>query len=343
MKGIAVLLIALLVLSSCVCATAETSAGPGIKTWNSETIEHAGFKDLGNYVIELPDYTDPATAEKGMANINKCFGNGETSSGGCTCMMTTNSKGQVIAGRNMDIEISQFPAYVYKTTFGKYTNFGVTYDAAGEYLHYAEVQKLDDIDEEFKNGLIYRATDCINEMGLYVQTDQREADERFVNHGLHSAHGETTREDGTPWSELRMCIVSIPMIVTQNCATVEEAIAFLNNSYDWYSIRMPGHHFDQLNFCFMIGDATGKYGLIEIAQDEINFLPYQFGQANYYITPKWNALDTRGIGVGRLAKANEMVIGLETLDEAMEAMKSIMWRNETLWIGESVRADDDQH
>ncbi len=28
------------------------------KTWKSEVVEHKGFRDLGNYVIELPEYTD---------------------------------------------------------------------------------------------------------------------------------------------------------------------------------------------------------------------------------------------------------------------------------------------
>ena len=33
------------------------------KTWSSQIVEHKGFKDLGNYVIELPDFDDPKVLE----------------------------------------------------------------------------------------------------------------------------------------------------------------------------------------------------------------------------------------------------------------------------------------
>ena len=55
-------------------ATKETSQGfKGEKLWESEVVEHKNFKDLGNYVIELPDYTDAAIEERGLAAINTQF------------------------------------------------------------------------------------------------------------------------------------------------------------------------------------------------------------------------------------------------------------------------------
>ncbi|MBO5567063.1 MAG: hypothetical protein J5934_07590 [Succinivibrio sp.] len=62
---------------------------------------------------------------------------------------------------------------------------------------------------------------------------------------------------------------------------------------------MPG--VDSNNFCFLIGDATGEYGLIELAQDEIRYIPYQFGHANFYITPRWRSIERCGSGEGRLS------------------------------------------
>ncbi len=46
------------------CGEKNSSAagGTGEKLWQSETVEHKNFKDLGNYVIELPDYTDAASS-----------------------------------------------------------------------------------------------------------------------------------------------------------------------------------------------------------------------------------------------------------------------------------------
>jgi len=331
------LLCTMMLLTVSACETAgKTQSG---KTWSGDPVVHNNFTDLGNYVIELPDYTDESVMQAGLSMANARYDHGDISKLGCTAMITTNSKGEVLAGRNMDVEISQYPAYVAKTTYGKYKTFSVTY-VPGNGLSYEELKNTEAIDEDFINYIPFAATDVFNEKGLYVESNMRSAYSYMSNYGLHSAHGETTRDDGTPWSELRACTLSLPQLVGQNCSTVREALDFIQNSYDWYTIGMPNlPHYDGWNMCFVIGDASGEYGLIEMAQDEVNFIPYQYGQANYYITPKWGILDTSGSGYGRLNKVSQIIQGLETPDEAMDAMKPIMWRNETLWIGESMRAD----
>ncbi len=315
------------------------------KTWKSDIVEHKGFRDLGNYVIELPDITDPETGERARVLGNKLADNGGIPKFGCTAMVKKNSKGEVITGRNMDLDISQSPAYVFKTTCGKYKNVCVSY-SPGFYLSYEEVQKLDDIDPNMKDQMVYSACDCLNEKGLYIEVNLRERNDKLTCWGLHSARGEEKRSDGTPWKDLRACTTGVCQHVSQNCATVKEALEFLKNSYDWYTIAPPpgmpmavSHN----NLCYMIADATGLYGVIEFAQDEINFLAYQYGHANYYITPKWNALDAWGAGLGRLDMVSKVITPVETLEEAMDAMKPIMWRNETLWIGESERRADKYH
>jgi hypothetical protein len=315
------------------------------RNWTGEIIEHKGFKDLGNYVIELPDFTDPAILEAGRAAGNYLADHGESPYFGCTAMVKRNSKGEVVIGRNMDLDISQSPAYVFRTTMGKYHNFCVAY-SPGFYLPYDEIQKLDEIDPTMAGMILLSACDCMNEKGLYIEVNLREYTKELCCYGLHSSRGEKTREDGTPWSELRACTTNVCQMVSQNCATVQEAVEFLNNSYDWYTIAPPAGMslaINQNNLCFLIGDATGEYGVIEFAQDEINYLPYQYGQANYYITPKWNALETTGPGHGRLDMVSKVIVPVETLDEAMDAMKPIMWRNETMWIGESHRITDGSH
>ncbi len=318
-------------------AAAAGGSAQFAKTWKSVSVKHPGFTDLGHYVIELPDYTDPSAQPRGIAAVNAATDKGALSAGGCTAMVKRNSRGEVIFGRNMDLDISQRPAYVYRTACGKYRNFCVTY-LPTFYERYDAVQKMDAIDKSIQDAIPYLATDCMNEKGLYIETNLREPDERLVSYGLHSSHGEKTRADGTPWLKLRACTLSVPQLVSQNCATVQEALEYINNSFDWYAMA-PAPGFEH-NMCFLIGDATGEYGLIEIAQDQVSFLPYQYGQANFYITPKWAALETNGAGMGRLAKVSEVIRPVQTLEQAMDAMKPIMWRNETLWIGETERAAD---
>ncbi len=312
--------------------------GTGQKGWETpETVEHGNFKDLGNYVIELPDITDASVEERALAVINEIHDHIKLpSAGGCTAMARLNSNGEVIFGRNMDLDISQKPAYLCKTTYGKYKTFGVTY-MPGIYLDYSEIKSLDMLDEDEAAYFAFTTNDCLNEKGLYIEMNLRERNDKLLCYGLHSTHGETNRSsDGKPWRELRAPHIAIGRLVAQNCATVQEAVEYLNNSYDWYTITPEKEIYAQNNMAFMIGDATGEYGLIEIAQDEVHYTAYQRAQANSYIYPKWEALETCGTGRGRLRMAYEIGT-VETLEDAMDAMKPIMWRNETLWLGESHR------
>jgi len=315
------------------------------KMWDCKTVEHKGFKDLGNYVIELPDYTDPELFDKARALGNMLADNIELPAVGCTAMAKRNSKGEVITGRNMDLDISQSPAYIFKNCAGKYKTFCVSY-SPGFYLPYEEVKQLDEIDPNMKTMIALTACDCINEKGLYMEVNLREKNDRFVCYGLHSAHGEVTRDDGRPWKDLRACTTNLVPLVVTHCATVKEAVEYIKNSYDWFTITpKPGAKMavTQNNMCFLIGDATGEYGVIEIAQDQVNYIPYQYGHANFYLTPKWNALETYGSGQGRLQMVAKVIKEPDTLEEMMKAMENIMWRNEVLWIGEAKRVTDGSH
>jgi len=310
--------------------------------WQAKIVRYSNFTDLGNYVLELPDFTDPASLERGRILAAEAVDHGDITKLGCTAMVARNKKGEVVFGRNMDMEVSQKPGYVYRSTFGKYKNISVTY-MPGFYIKYDEILKNGKIEQEFLDRAPMEATDSFNEKGLYIECNMRSGYPEITNYGLHSAHGETHRADGVAWKDLRMCVLSLPYVVTQNCATVKEAIDYIKNSYDWYTISKPGIQEDGWNLTFLIGDATGEYGLLEIAQDEVSYIPYQYGQANYYITPKWNVFDTRGCGQGRLAGVAKQVNTFQTATEAMDAMKAIMWRNETLWVGESYRADKNKY
>ncbi len=325
------------------CGEKESSAaggGTGEKLWKSETKEYKNFTDLGNYVIQMPDYDDAANEQEGLAVLNSSWDQLKMVGGGCTAMGKRNSQGELIFGRNMDLDISQCPAFIVKVTYSKYKTFGVAY-LPHAYPHYADILEKGEMEQELVNRIPFLTTDCLNEKGLYIQSNLRERDDRLSNYGLHSTHGEKTRSDGKPWSELRASTVSATQLVAQNCATVKEAIEFLKNSYDWYTMA-PSEGQSKINMGFLIGDATGEYGVIEIAQDEVSYIPYQFGQANYYLTPKWGSLQTWGPGQGRLTMVSQVIEKPQTLEEMMDAMVPIMWRNEILWLGQSHRKTDSQ-
>ncbi len=60
----------LITMVSCSNASKETSQGfVSDMSWKHEIVKHNNFNDLGNYIIEIPDYTDASNVEKGLALI----------------------------------------------------------------------------------------------------------------------------------------------------------------------------------------------------------------------------------------------------------------------------------
>ena len=80
-----------------------------------------------------------------------------------------------------------------------------------------------------------------------------------------------------------------------------------------------------------MGDATGEYGILEIAGNKLYYLPYQNGQGNYYLNPECNAIDSRGTGYGRLARLIEGLDEVETQEDMFRHMEKAMWRDEVLY------------
>ena len=202
MRHLSVCLLTAFVATTFVACGEKSSAaggGTGEKLWKSETVEHKNFKDLGNYVIELPDFTDPAALQASLDALNAADDGGLLAKFGCTSMAKKNDKGEVIFGRNTDLDISQKCAYLFKTTFGKYKNFCVAY-TPGLLLDYAELQKKDSLEQSEINKIICGCCDAFNEKGLYIQANLREETAKTLCYGLHSSHGEKTRSDGKPWT-----------------------------------------------------------------------------------------------------------------------------------------------
>ncbi len=54
----------------------------------------------------------------------------------------------------------------------------------------------------------------MNENSLYIETNLRESNSKLAGYGLHFARGAQTRDDGTPWSGLRACTLSVPQLVS---------------------------------------------------------------------------------------------------------------------------------
>lgn len=306
------------------CASDNTQNGKLQKgatyKWATANKKYENFTDLGNYVIDC-DRHQNFDFDKALAYANKRCGDGDISGFGCTALGTKTESGDILIGRNLDLTVSQFPCYVTHVKADKYDTINFTYDQLNKKaLKYDEVLNVGKIDEEYFNALPLLASDSMNSEGLYLEYNMRAFEEALACVGTN------------PEAKIRLCSISLPYVVASHCATVDEALDYMRNSLDIYTMFEEGNVASGWNLCLMIGDATGKYGLIEIAQDEIKFIPDQHGHGNYYIYPAFNVISRDQSGHGRLQLGLDNISDVKTDEDMANLMERIMWRNEILNI-----------
>ena len=285
--------------------------------WEVTGRKYDNFTDLGDYVI-LVDPIENFDFEAGLATAN-AYADKITPNAGCSALGTKTNDGDVIIGRNLDLTVSQFPCYITRMNYGKYETLNFTYDELGLSPKYQERLAMGRIEPEYLNLLPFMAADSMNSEGLYLEYNMRAYESDLVCFGTN------------PGAPIRTCTLSLPFIVTSNCATIEEALTFIREQLDIYTVRDKSFA-NGWNLCFMMGDATGNYGLLEIANDEIKFLPQQHGQGNYYIYPAFNAISREQSGYGRLQFGIERMNEIQSDEDMAKMMENIMWRNEILNI-----------
>lgn len=285
--------------------------------WEVTGKKYENFTDLGNYVILCDPYEHfdfDAALERANDRYDKV-----TPIFGCSALGTKTDAGDVIIGRNLDLTVSQYPCYITRLKYGKYETLNFSYDQTGSSPTYEERLALGYIEPEFYNFLPMMAADSMNSEGLYIQADMRDFENDLVCFGTN------------PDAPIRACTLSLPFIVASNCATINEALKFIQEELNLYTMRTKSFA-SGWNMAYMMGDATGNYGLLEIAADKVRFLPQQHGQGNYYIYPEFNAISRGQSGYGRLQFGLERINEIQSDEDMAKMMENIMWRNEILNI-----------
>ena len=301
--------------------------------------ENGVYKDLGNYLIELN--VEEADFEAARAYLDKKLGLDDADpfddmptkvdpsvvngAGACTTCGKLNADGEVMIGRNLDNEISVCPAFLIHTSFGKYPTISVRFNNFDTYT-YEEFKETGYLDEEYMNYIPFCVTDAMNSKGLYVEANVREPDLYFIN-------------TGTNPDKERVLVNMLVQMIAMNCATVEEALDYLKNdinvvSTPYMDMRTP------TQYAYCIGDATGTFGVIEIARNEVRFIPYASAQGNYYLSPTWTAMDVNGSGYGRAERVMDGLENVNTLEEMMEQMKKPMWNQHILYMENTYQDED---
>ena len=239
--------------------------------------------------------------ELGKDVVSKVFDAGK-----CTAVAKTLPNGDTVVGRNMDFNITHKPAYIIRTkgVKGQYDTIGLAY--AQQCYPEDDYVKANGLTNWHREMLPFSCTDVLNEKGLYCEANMR-YDETDKNGNPVFASTGTN-----PKAKEHMNIVLIPRYLVNHCATVDEAVA-LAKKINISSMRAPGMNW---SLCLMLADATGNYGLLEVAQNKVFFLKKQPAQSNFYVTKSLYKQQHYKGGVGRY---NTVVAGLKDVktDEDM--------------------------
>ena len=276
-------------------------------SWNCEPVKHGNYTDLGNYVIDLGEFSE-ADIDIGVEYNNKNQDSWPKTA--CTAVVKKNSKAEVIVGRNQDMEVSNYPGYISHLN-GKYKAVGFFYDNKGKFT-YEEYKAGVDMPGDYRCGIAGCCTDAFNEKGLYIQTNMRT--------------GYGVKNSGTNPGKKRVGEISVVSLAAANCATVQDVIAFIN-TLDVYSMGDPDCP-ATWSFAFLAADAAGEYGIIEFADNKVFYTPYAPGHANAFVALPLITKDPFGAGYGRLEAGMRYLPKAEDEYDMMKAIGLAGWSRE---------------
>ncbi len=269
------------------------------------------FKKLADYVFETDVYTE-LNYDLAENRLSDQFDKWQEFEGGCSCAIKTLDNGQTIAGRNMDLTISNKPAYVVRTACpGKNATVALSYFYM-EGPDYEEVLE-NGVPDGFAEMLPFLCEDVMNDQGLYVETNMRSGEE--LEDG-RSEYGCT----GTNPGKHRVCSTVLPIYIAENCANVSEALEYV----DTLDIYTPSEKLPW-NFTFIMGDESGHYGLLEIAQNKVSWLEGQQMQTNFYITPEFAETEDLKCGVGRYAVLEAGIDDVQSEEEMFDLVDQVTY------------------
>lgn len=232
--------------------------------------------------------------------------------GGCSAIAKTLDNGDTIVGRNMDLNISNKAAYIFRTDVeGCYKTINLAYtfrDISPDY----EDAKENGLSEKFSKVLPFMADDVLNERGLYIEINMRNAEFWPTGESKYSCEGTN------PNSETSVYMFEIPRYVGEHCASVDEAIEYIE-SLNVYS--KDGYW----NYCFLIADSSGHYGVLEFASNEVLWNDYQPCQTNFYINSIANSTEELKCGVGRYNNLMAGIGDVKNEDDMYNLMDSVTY------------------
>mgnify|MGYP003309352094 CR=1 FL=1 len=276
------------------------------------------LNEITSYVFEVPTYTelDEKYADDYFKQTYYNWG------GGCSAIAKTildpgegseTSRKRTIVGRNMDLNISNKCAYIVRTEVpGKNKTFGLAYTFR-EISEDYNIVKEKGISDQLYKVLPFLCDDVMNDKGLYVEINMRNGEywpsgeDKFACSGTNPYYKDKT-----------VYMFELPRYIAENCSRVSEVEEYVKG----LNIYSKEYYW---NYAFIIADRSGDYGLLELANNRIYWIPGQDCQTNFYINENCNAAEELPCGIGRYNYLKKHIDGVNTKQEMFDLMKDVSY------------------
>ena len=279
------------------------------KTDTQESKSESTLIDLYEQVIDLGTYTT-LDADLAINYLSEKYDNW----GACSAAVRVNSDGQTLVGRTMDLSISDEPAYIFRTDVeGFYKTIGLTYFPNGR-ASYEEIVE-NGLDENFRALIPYFSSDSMNEYGLYVEANMRT--DEYYDDGTSKFGSSGTNPD----SDTRIAMSILPTYLTTHAKNIPEALELID-TLDVYSLDSESLSWP---FAYMMADAEGNYGLLEIVNNEVIWHDKQAIQTNFYIAEEYRAIEDYQSGLGRYEVLANGLDAVETKKDMYNLISKVLY------------------
>ena len=261
---------------------------------------------LGDYIIELPIITE-IDYDAGLKKNKEMFGKF-----GCSGIAKVLDDGDMVVGRSFDLYYSNNPAYIIRTDVeGFYKTVGLSYNTFDGHT-FDDVKENGVTDDELLT-LLFFTVDVMNEKGLYIEANMR--DEQPKETGISISTGTN------PDANVSLSFPALVRYLGERCATVDEALELAN------SLNVYGMSNGKVNWGggYLMADATGHYGILELVDNKLIWTDGQNCQANFYINDEYKDKAILGSGTGRYELLRSEIDSVKSEDDMATLIKKVRY------------------
>lgn len=232
----------------------------------------------------------------------------------CTAVATKDENGHLIVGRNLDFNVSNKGIMLFHTKQeGLYETIGAAnFAGLGDD---ADVIIEKGIPKWYYDLIPDMAADVMNSEGLYIEQNERMGEFDDDMKLIWACEGTNKN------AEVTLSDINIPQYFCERCKNIEEAIELAKNINIYSFIGMG----ITTNFAYLMADATGRYGVLEIMDDKICWLEGQPISTNFYLSEEYGPKARFGQGQSRYKMVEELLPSVKNLDDMKDMMMKLTY------------------